>query len=126
MRHCTMGSDFDRRFSPSTNLGRCRVLGLNSHSHDGGHGELHNLHVVSLFEGGDSTSLHQELVNTIQAADVSSRYILNGLNTATHHEDGPLDGLLVQIFLLAGNKVRSHDSGLHTGSNFAREDTAES
>merc|ERR1719233_1515716 len=114
-------------FQPFNQLGQVsRVLRLNSHSHHGGHGELHHLHVVSLLEGGDGSGLHQELVNTNQTTNISSRHILNSLNTATHHEDGPLDRLLVQIFLLAGHKVRSHDSGLHTSSNLAREDTAES
>ena len=37
-----------------------------------------------------------------------------------------LDGLLVQILLLAGDIVGSHDSGLHTSGNLSRENTTES
>ena len=37
-----------------------------------------------------------------------------------------LERLLVQILLLARDKVRSHDSGLHTSGDLPGEDTAES
>ena len=36
-----------------------------------------------------------------------------------------LDGLLVQVLLLAGDEVRSHDSALLSGGDLAREDTTE-
>merc|ERR1712119_47538 len=102
------------------------VLRLNGHTHDRGDGKLHDLHVVSLLEGGDGSCLDQELVNTNKTTDVSSWNILNSLNTASHHEDCTLDGLLVQILLLARNEVRSHDPGLHASGDLAREDTTES
>ena len=36
-----------------------------------------------------------------------------------------LDGLLVEILLLAGDEVRSHDPALLSGGDLAGEDTAE-
>jgi len=102
-----------------------RVLGLNGHPDDRGHRELHLLHVVSLLQSGDGTGLDEELVNTNEAANVASGHILNGLNTASHHENGPLDGLLVEVSLLSRDKVRSHDPGLLSSGNLASEHTAE-
>lgn len=52
--------------------------------------------------------------------------ILDGFNVTTHHQNSSLDGLLSHIFLLSEDEVRSHNSGLHTSGNFAREDTTES
>merc|ERR1711963_875040 len=102
-----------------------RVLGLNGHPDNRGHGELHLLHVVSLLQSGDGNGLDEELVNTNEAANVASRHILNGLNTASHHENGPLDGLLVEVSLLSRDKVWSHNPGLLSSSNLASEHTAE-
>ena len=102
------------------------VLGLNSHTHDRGDGELHDLQVVSLLGGGNGTSLDQKLINTDKTTDVTARHIFDSLDVTSHHEDGPLDGLLVQVLLLAGGEVGAHDTDLLTGSNLAREDTAES
>jgi hypothetical protein len=101
------------------------VLGLNCHSHDGGHAELHDTHVVSILEGGDSAGLDQELINADETANVAAGHILDGLNITSHHEDGSLDGLLVKILLLSRGVVGAHDAGLHAGGDSAREDTAE-
>ena len=61
-------------------LGQIRgVLGLHSDPDDRGDGELHHLHVVRFLEGGQGSSLHQELINTDQSADVSGGNILDGL-----------------------------------------------
>merc|ERR1719225_2157787 len=78
------------------------VLGLNSHTHDRGDGELHDLQVVSLLGGGNGTSLDQKLINADKTTDVTARHIFDSLDVTSHHEDGPLDGLLVQVLLLAG------------------------
>lgn len=56
-----------------------------------------NLHVVCVLEGGDGSSLDEELVNADQTADVAAGHVLDGLHVTAHHEDGTLDGLLVQI-----------------------------
>jgi hypothetical protein len=58
------------------------VLGLDSDSHNGRHGELHDLHVVRLLEGGDCACLDEVLIHAHQPADVSGRHILNGLHLA--------------------------------------------
>merc|ERR1719245_970360 len=77
-----------------------RVLALYSYAHHRAYTELHHLHVVGLCVGGDGTSLDEELINTDETADVSAGHILDGLDVATHHQDGTLDGLQVQILLL--------------------------
>merc|ERR1712080_115045 len=107
-------------------LGEIRgVLGLNGHSHHGGHGELHHLHVVSVLEGRDGSGFDEELVHAYETADVSSGDVFNGLDFTAHHEDGPLNGFLVQVLLLSWDEVRSIDSGLHASGDLAREDTSE-
>merc|ERR1719454_619476 len=103
-----------------------RVLGLDSNPDNRGDRELHLLHVVSLLEGGDGASLDEELINTDQATDVASRHVLNGFDTPAHHENGPLDGLLVQVGLLSGDKVGSHNPCLLSSGHLTREDTPES
>merc|ERR1719454_2738869 len=101
-----------------------RILGLDSNPDNRGDRELHLLHVVGLLKGGDGTSLDEELINTDQATDVASRHILNGFDTAAHHENGPLDGLLVQVGLLSGDKVGSHNPCLLSSGHLTREDTS--
>ena len=72
-------------------LGQLRwVPALNSDTNDRADRELHHFHVVGLLEGGDGSSLHQELVNTHQTADVAAGHVLNGLSVATHHQDGSI------------------------------------
>ncbi len=58
------------------------VLGLDSDSHNGRHGELHDLHIVRLLEGGDGACFDEVLIHPDQAADVSGRHVLNGLHLA--------------------------------------------
>src|SRR6201999_60837 len=69
------------------------VLDLNGTLNDRGNGEPHDLQVVGSVGRSDGTRLEQELIDTNQTQDVTSRNILNGLNEATHHENGTLDGL---------------------------------
>lgn len=100
---------------------------------------------MGILEGGDGTSLDQELINTNQTANVAyweyrvrkqilkskddiqltARDIFNGLDETTHHEHGTLDSLLVQVSLVAGHVVRAHDTSLHASADLAREDTSE-
>ena len=67
------------------------ILGLNSNSDDGRDRELHLLHVVGLLGGGDGSGLDEELINSDQSTDVSSRDIFDGFNLASHHKDGSLN-----------------------------------
>lgn len=80
---------------------------------------------MGILEGGDGTGLDQELIDTDQTANVARGHILDGLNVATHHQNGTLDGLLVQILLLAGCVVGAHDAALLAGGNLAGEHTSE-
>ena len=66
------------------------ILGLYCNSDDRGHGELHHLHVVSFLESSDCSGFNQELINSDKTTDVTSWDILNGLHTASHHQNGPL------------------------------------
>ena len=67
------------------------VLDLNGALHDRRDGETHDLHVVSGFGGGEGTALEQELVNTDETNDVTSRAILDRLDVTTHHENRTLN-----------------------------------
>merc|ERR1719430_209361 len=121
------GVGLGKPLQPLHQLGKIsRVLGLHGNSHNGGDGELHHLHVVRLLEGGQCTSLDQELINTNQTTDVTGGNIFNSLDTSSHHQDGPLDRLLVEVVLLAGNIVGSHDPALLPGGDLASEHTTES
>lgn len=108
-------------------LGEVRgVLTLNGDLHDRGDGELHDSHVVGSLGGGKGTALEQELVNTDQTDDVTSRAVLDGLGGSTHHKNGSLDRLDNGVILLAGNEVRTLDSDLRAGRNGTGEDSTES
>ena len=101
------------------------VLDLNGALHNGGDGELHNLQVVCGLVGGQGTGLEQELVDTDQTDNVTGGDVLNGLNEATHHENGTLDGLDEEILLLSGNVVGTLDTDLDTGLDGTGVDTTE-
>jgi len=101
------------------------VLDLDGALHNGGDRELHDLHVVGGLVGGQGTGLEQELVNTDQTDNVTGGDILNGLDEATHHENSTLDGLDVQILLLAGGVVGTLDADLDTGLDGTGVDTTE-
>ena len=102
------------------------VLDLNGPPHDRGHGELHDLEVVGSVASGERTGLEKELVDADETDDVASGHVINGLDLATHHEDGTLDSLDEEIFLLARSVVGALDADLETGADGTREDTAES
>lgn len=101
------------------------VLDLNTTLHDRRDGELHDLEVVSGLGGGEGTRLEQELVDTNQTNDVTSRNIFDGLNETTHHQNGTLDSLNEEIVLLARDVIRTLDADLKTGLDNTGEDTTE-
>jgi hypothetical protein len=101
------------------------VLDLNGALHNGGDGELHDLQVVGSLIGSEGTRLEQELVNTDETDDVTGGDILNGLNEATHHENGTLDGLDEEILLLSGDVVGTLDTDLDTRLDGTSVDTTE-
>lgn len=102
------------------------VLDLDGTLDDGGDGELHDLHVVGSLGGGKGTRLEKELVDTDETNNVTSGHVVDGLDLATHHEDGTLNGLDEEILLLAGGVVGALDTDLETGADGTGEDTTES
>lgn len=90
------------------------ILDLNGTLDDGGDGELHDLEVVGGVGGGEGTRLEQELIDTNETDNVTSRHVINGLDLATHHEDGTLDSLDEEILLLARGVVGALDTDLET------------
>ena len=106
-------------------LGEIRgVLNLNSDLDDGRDGEFHDLHVVCRLGSGEGTALEQELINADETNDVTGGTVLKRLDTATHHEDGTLDGLDEQVILLSGNVVGALDTDLGASTDSTGEDTS--
>jgi len=101
------------------------VLDLDGALHDGGDGELHDLHVVSSLVGGEGTRLEQELVNTDKTKNVTGGHILDGVSVTTHHENGTLDALDEHVALAARDVVRALDADLDTRLGGTGEDTTE-
>ncbi|TKW57868.1 hypothetical protein CTA1_8343 [Colletotrichum tanaceti] len=101
------------------------VLDLDGALDDGGDGELHDLEVVGGVGGGESSRLEQELVNADQTDNVTGRHVVDGLNLATHHQDGALNGLDEKVLLLAGGVVGALDADLDTRLDGTGEDTTE-
>jgi hypothetical protein len=102
------------------------VLGLDSHTHDGGDAELHDLEVVGNLRSGDSSGLDEVLIDTDKGDGVTAWAVINGLSGSSHHEYGTLDGLDDEIVLLARDVVGAHDSDLLSSADSSREDTSES
>ena len=100
-----------------------RVLDLNSDLDDRGDGEPHDFHVVGGFRGGEGTALQQELIDTDETNDVSSRAIFDGFDVATHHQDGTLNGLDEEVVLLSREVVRALDANLGARAHGSGEDT---
>jgi len=80
---------------------------------------------VGVLEGGDGAGLDEELVHADQPANVAGGHVFDGLHVTAHHQDGTLNGLLVQVLLLAGGVVGAHDAGLHSRRDLAGEHSAE-
>merc|ERR1719309_135482 len=62
-----------------------------------------------MVKGGDGPRLDQELVDSNQTHNVTTGHILNGLHIPSHHQDGPLNGLYIQVLLLPRSVVWTHD-----------------
>jgi len=101
------------------------VLDLDGNTHDGGDGVLHDTDAASIFEGGDSSLLDEVLIDTNEGDGVTARYIGDSLDLTSHHDDGSLDVLDVEISLATFNVVRAQDSDLLTGGDGTGEDTTE-
>jgi hypothetical protein len=93
---------------------------------DWGDGESHNFHVMGLVVGGDGTSFDEVLIDSDETDDVTGWDRFDSFDVSTHHEDGSLDVLDVQIFFFAWFKVGTHNSGFHTGGDLSGEDSSKS
>jgi hypothetical protein len=124
-QHTRIG--FRETLKPFDKLGEILcVLDLNGALDDRGDRESHDLQVVGSVTGGQSTRLQQELINTDQTKNVTSRDIIDGIDLASHHKNGTLDSLDEEIVLLAGSIVGALDADLEARSNGTSEDTTES
>jgi hypothetical protein len=102
------------------------VLDFNGNTHNGGHGELHDLQIVGNLTGGNGSGFHKELIDTNQTDNVTGGAIFNRLNETSHHENGALDALNEQVILLSGLIVGSLDANLLSRLAGTGEDTTES
>lgn len=59
----------------------------------------------------------EAIVYEASISRLTTRDILNGLNVTPHHENSPLDCLLIQILLLAWDVIWTHDTSLHACCN---------
>ena len=101
-------------------------LGLDGDTHDRGDGELHDTDDRGLLVVGDGTTLKEVLIDTDQTDGVTTGTVVDGLGVATHHEDGPLDGLEEEIGLTTLLVVGTEDTDLLSSLNTSGEDTTES
>ena len=101
------------------------VLGLHSHTHDGGHGELHHLDGHGGLAVGQRGLLQDVLVHTHQTARVTARNISHLLHGTTHHNHGTLHRLDQQIALVLGAVLGSQDAHLLARADDAGEHTTE-
>ena len=80
---------------------------------------------MSGLTGSEGTRLEQELINTDEAKDVTSWYIFDWLDEATHHENCALNGLNEKVFLLTRGVVRALNANLQAGADSTSKDTTE-
>lgn len=102
------------------------VLALDGDSDDGRDRELHLLHVVGALEGGDGTSLDEVLIDSDETDQVTAWNVVDGFDVSSHHKNGSLDLLAVQIGLLSGHEVGTHNSDLLASGDLSGEDSTES
>jgi hypothetical protein len=53
---------------------------------------------MGLVVGGDGTSFDEVLIDSDETDDVTGWHGFNSFDVSTHHEDGSLDVLNIQIF----------------------------
>ena len=101
------------------------VLDIDGNSDDWGDGEFHDSDVVGILGGGNGTLLEDVLIDTNKTDGVTAWNIWDGFDLTSHHNDGSLDVLDVEIVLGSWLVVWSHDSDLLTGGNDTGEDSTE-
>jgi hypothetical protein len=101
------------------------VLHLDGDTHDGGDGEAHNTDAVGIIVVRDGSLLDEVSINTDETDGVTARDIGDGLNLTSHHEDGTLDVLDVEVSLGSGLVVGAHNADLLSSGDDSGEDTSE-
>jgi hypothetical protein len=101
------------------------VLHLDGDTHDGGDGETHNTDAMGIIVGRDGSLLDEVGIDTDETDGVTARHISDGFNLTSHHEDGTLDVLDVEVSLGSGLVVGAHDTDLLAAGYGTREDTTE-
>jgi len=101
------------------------VLDINGNSYDWRDGEFHDSDVVGILGSGDGTLLENVLIDTNETDGVTAWNIWDGFDLTSHHDDGSLDVLDVEIVLGSWLVVWTHDSNLLTGGNDTGEDSTE-
>jgi hypothetical protein len=102
------------------------VLDLDGDTHDGGHGELHHSDAVGIFFFSDGSSLDEVGIDTDETDGVTAGNIGNRFDLTSHHNDGSLDVLDVEIGLGSGLVVGAHDSNFLSSCDGSTENTTES
>merc|ERR1719199_504065 len=104
-----------------------RVLALDRDANDGGDGELHRLERVrlDLLFARDGRVLGDELIEADHRHRVARGNVLDRVLATAHAEHRALDGLDVQVLLLARNVVGAEDAHLHARLDLTGEDSAE-
>jgi hypothetical protein len=100
------------------------VLHLDSDTHDGGDGETHNTDAVGIVVGRDGSLLDEVGVDTDETDGVTAGHISDGFNLTSHHEDGTLNVLDVEVGLGSRLVVGAHNADLLAAGDGTREDTA--
>lgn len=101
------------------------VLDIDGNSDDWGDREFHDSDVVGSLIGGNGTLLEDVLIDTNETDGVTAWNIWDGFDLTSHHDDGSLDVLDVEVVLGSWLVVWTHDSNLLTGGNDTGEDSTE-
>ena len=102
------------------------VLDFDGDTHDRRHGVFHDLDAVSVSVVRDGALLHEVLINTDETDSVTAGDVTDSLDLTSHHDDGTLDVLDVEVVSGAWLVVWSHNSDLLASGDGTGENTAES
>ncbi len=101
------------------------MFGFNGNSNDWGDRVLHDSDVVSIFMIRDGSLFHEILINSDETNSVTARYIRYGFDLTSHHENGSLNVLNIEVVLGSWFIVGSHDSDLLSSGDYSGEDSSE-
>ena len=102
------------------------VFDIDGDSDDWRYRVFHDSDVVSIFLTGDGTLFQKVLIDTDKTDSVTAWDIWDSLDFTSHHDDGSLDVLNVQILFASWDVVWSLDSDFLSGGNGTSEDSSES